>query len=73
MNYWLKQSLEKQIPAEIIYQSKNGLISQRRIIVKRIEEDHVIACCLHKKQIRSFLLDSILSAGGVRRHNHPAS
>lgn len=47
--------------AVIIYSGKDG-ISQRRIYVRKIDENGVTAYCTLKKGVRKFKTDNILSA-----------
>lgn len=73
MYSFIKISMEKQIPIEIIYLSKTGLLSQRHIIVKKMEESRFIALCLQKKSLRTFKMDQLLSAGKSKyRNSYPA-
>ncbi len=63
MNYYFKQSLEQKQPITIIYQSKDKLITERQIIVKKISSNKLIAYCYLRRQIRTFSIDHILSSG----------
>ena len=58
---------EKQIPVEIMYMNNKGVMTDRLIIVKGIEEKFIRAYCLKKKQPRIFILANILSAAKPRR------
>ncbi|MFY4776741.1 hypothetical protein [Metabacillus sp. RGM 3146] len=69
MQTLIKFSMENQIPIEIIYLSKTGLLSQRHIIVKKIEGSRLLALCLEKNSIRSFNVEQLLSAGKTRNKN----
>ncbi|MEI1421487.1 WYL domain-containing protein [Bacillus cabrialesii] len=66
MNFFLHRSLESQMPICIIYMKKDGTISKRTIIVRQKSKTQIKAFCLSKQQIRTFLLDSILSCDIVR-------
>ncbi|MGG1245752.1 hypothetical protein [Bacillus spizizenii] len=66
MNFFLHRSLESQIPISIIYMKKDGTISKRTIIVRQKKQTLIKAFCFSKQQIRTFLLDSILSCDFVR-------
>ncbi|WGD58988.1 hypothetical protein P5664_13120 [Bacillus subtilis] len=64
MNFYLHRSLESQLPISIIYMKKDGTI--RTIIVRQKSKTKIKAFCFSKQQIRTFLLDSILSCDFVR-------
>ncbi|TYS11977.1 WYL domain-containing protein [Bacillus subtilis] len=66
MNFFLLWSLESQMPISIIYMKKDGTISKRTIIVRQKSKTQIKAFCFSKQQIRTFLLDSILSCDFVR-------
>ncbi|MCI4137126.1 WYL domain-containing protein [Bacillus vallismortis] len=66
MNFFLHRSLESQIPISIIYMKKDRTISKRTIIVRQKSKTQIKAFCYSKQQIRTFLLDSILSCDFVR-------
>ncbi|QGQ46772.1 hypothetical protein [Metabacillus sediminilitoris] len=59
---FIKFSQENQVPIEMIYLSKDGTFSQRKVIVKKITSEKIVAFCLLRNQIRSFQLDRVLSA-----------
>jgi len=63
MNYFFTQSLEQSHPITIIYIAKDRSITQRKIIVKKVTPNRLIAYCLLRRQIRTFSIDHILSAG----------
>ena len=54
------------LPVKIVYEGKKG-ITERVIIIKRIDEDRVIAYCRLRRRISSFKLDGILAAEVVRK------
>lgn len=62
MRALLIKSAVEQRPIEIIYQSKNGTITQRRITIKKINQQKILAYCHTKKQFRSFIIEQILAA-----------
>jgi len=62
MNGILKHSLTTQTSIEIIYLSKSGILTQRRIKVISIYENTIKAVCLLRKSRRTFRIDHILSA-----------
>jgi predicted DNA-binding transcriptional regulator YafY len=67
LKQYLKLSLENQVPIEIIYLSKCGEFSQRKILVRRISKEKIVAFCYLRNQIRSFSLDQILSASRSKK------
>jgi predicted DNA-binding transcriptional regulator YafY len=67
LKQYLKLSLENQVPIEIIYLSKCGEFSQRKILVRRISKEKIVAFCYLRNQIRSFSLDQILSASWSKK------
>ncbi|MRN52794.1 hypothetical protein [Paenibacillus monticola] len=46
---------------EIIYQDKAGKITQRKIVIVGIRDDHIRATCLTTGAPRVFLVSSILT------------
>ncbi|MCY9109125.1 WYL domain-containing protein [Bacillus atrophaeus] len=67
MNILIKRSLEDRVPIDIIYMKKDGSICKRTIIVKHQNSHDIKAFCCTKKQMRTFLLDSILSCAPVQK------
>ncbi|OAS86672.1 hypothetical protein A6K24_03935 [Metabacillus litoralis] len=67
LKQYLNLSLENQVPIEIIYLSKCGEFSQRKVLVRRISKEKVVAYCYLRNQIRSFSLDQILSASWSKK------
>ncbi|MBU8637841.1 WYL domain-containing protein [Bacillus pumilus] len=66
MNYLLKQSLQQQIPIEMIYMKKNGECTKRKIIVQRQTDQLIQAYCLSKKTMRTFRNDCILALAPIK-------
>jgi predicted DNA-binding transcriptional regulator YafY len=66
---FLKLSIENQVPIEIIYLSKCGTFSQRKVKVKKLTTEKIVAYCYLRNQIRSFSLDRVLSASWSKRSN----
>ncbi|MGE6626634.1 hypothetical protein [Bacillus pumilus] len=66
MNYLLKQSLQQQIPIEMIYMKKNGECTKRKIIVHRQTDQLIQAYCLSKKTMRTFRKDCILALAPIK-------
>ncbi len=63
MAYFFKYSCENKVPIMIIYLAKDCSFTQRKVLVKKITSDKIIAYCYLRKQIRSFSLDRVLSVG----------
>lgn len=57
----LLRALESQTPIIMIYLSKNGSISQRKIKVVDINGDRIKAYCFLRRNYRVFCLSNILS------------
>jgi predicted DNA-binding transcriptional regulator YafY len=52
---------------EIIYQSSDGNITQRKIEVRSVKENLVRAYCFTKKGTRVFRMENILAAVPIRK------
>jgi len=61
MDGLLIRSIEEHIPLEIIYLADSQEFSQRKLIVKEVNDDYIRAFCLTRKQIRTFKRENILS------------
>jgi predicted DNA-binding transcriptional regulator YafY len=61
MNGLLLRSIEENIPLEMIYLSEDQQISQRKLLVKEVNDEYIRAYCLLRKQIRTFRRENILS------------
>jgi predicted DNA-binding transcriptional regulator YafY len=70
MNGLLLRSLEEKLPLEVIYLSEKQEISQRKMIIKEINNNTVRAYCLLRHQVRTFRLDNILSVMPEKRLLH---
>ncbi|MGG3564062.1 hypothetical protein ABES03_20965 [Neobacillus rhizosphaerae] len=55
------RSIEENMPLEMIYLADNQKISQRKLIVKEINDDYIRGYCLLRKQMRTFKRENILS------------
>jgi predicted DNA-binding transcriptional regulator YafY len=55
------RSIEENIPLEMIYFDANQELSQRRLLVKEVNDEYIRAYCLLRKQIRIFKRENILS------------
>jgi predicted DNA-binding transcriptional regulator YafY len=64
--------IEKYIGStlEIIYQDRNGIITQRKILVQSIKDGSLKALCLERHSIRIFKIKNILAyvPGEVKRY-----
>jgi hypothetical protein len=69
MNLLLRKSRDEQIPIEIIYLSDSNHFTQRKIIVKRYDDDSITAFCLLRRQIRNFKHHNILSLMPIKSRN----
>ncbi|MEC1523963.1 hypothetical protein P9D43_18355 [Neobacillus niacini] len=71
MDGLLLRSIEDNIPLEMIYLSQDQKISQRRLLVKEVNDDYIRAYCLLRKQMRTFRRENILSLMPNSRSNDP--
>lgn len=55
------RSIEENMPLEMIYLADNHEITQRKLIVKEVNDEYIRAYCLLRKQIRTFKRENILS------------
>jgi predicted DNA-binding transcriptional regulator YafY len=55
------RSIEENIPLEMIYLAGNQELSQRKLLVKEVNDEYIRAYCLLRKQIRTFKRENILS------------
>nr|WP_263328294.1 hypothetical protein [Neobacillus sp. Marseille-Q6967] len=55
------RSIEENLPLEMIYLSEDNEISQRKLLVKEVNDQYIRAYCLLRKQVRTFRRDNILS------------
>jgi predicted DNA-binding transcriptional regulator YafY len=70
MDGLLLRSIEENIPLEIIYLSQDQQISQRKLIVKEVNDEYIRAYCMLRKQIRTFRRENILSLMPNTRFNN---
>jgi len=66
----LFRSIEEHLPLEMIYLASNQELSQRKLIVKEVNDDYIRAYCLTRKQMRTFKRENILSIMPESRSNH---
>jgi predicted DNA-binding transcriptional regulator YafY len=61
MNGLFIRSMEEKIPLDMIYLANNKEITQRKLIIKEVNDEYIYAYCLLRKQFRSFKRENILS------------
>ncbi|MGX6442214.1 WYL domain-containing protein [Neobacillus sp. K501] len=66
----LLRSIEEKMPLEMIYLSEDNQISQRKLLVKEVNNEYILAYCLLRKQIRTFKRENILSIMPNKRYLH---
>lgn len=71
MDGLLLRSIEENIPLEMIYLSDDQQISQRKLLVKEVNDEYIRAYCLLRKQVRTFRKENILSLMPNTRSNNP--
>lgn len=64
------RSIEENIPLEMIYLADNQELSQRRLIIKEVNDEYIRAYCLLRKQMRTFKRENILSIIPDSRTKH---
>jgi predicted DNA-binding transcriptional regulator YafY len=70
MDGLLLRSIEENIPLEMIYLSSDQQISQRKLLVKEVNDEYIRAYCMLRKQVRTFRLENILSLMPNTRTNN---
>ncbi|SDL99511.1 hypothetical protein [Sediminibacillus halophilus] len=65
MKTMLHLAQDNKTKVEMIYQAKNGQLSQRIVRILQVKEEQVVAYCFYRKQVRTFRLENILAV-------HPA-
>lgn len=63
----LKHAVYEKIKLEMIYMACDGKVSQRFVRVLEVREDYILAYCYHRKQVRTFKIENILSVQKVSR------
>ncbi|MGY4690397.1 WYL domain-containing protein [Salibacterium sp. K-3] len=64
----LKRAAETKEPVQVIYESRDGTLSQRTVTVHQFNEKHVLVWCHHRRAIRSLKVSNILSAGRIKQY-----
>ncbi|GAK11419.1 hypothetical protein [Geomicrobium sp. JCM 19039] len=62
IGYVLQHSLSSGKPVSIIYEAKDGILSQRRVTVRRMDENTALVWCHYKRAVRTLKIANILSA-----------
>jgi predicted DNA-binding transcriptional regulator YafY len=60
------RSLTEQSPIEIIYMAQHKQSTKRKIIVKKMNLDSIVAYCFLRKQFRTFRIEYILAVFPVK-------
>ena len=71
MDGLLLRAIVENIPLEMIYLSQDQQISQRKLLVKEVNDEYIRAYCLLRKQIRTFRRENILSLMPNTHTNNP--
>ncbi|WP_051302780.1 WYL domain-containing protein [Salibacterium aidingense] len=58
----LKRAAENRDPVQVIYESRDGTLSQRTVTVHQMNERNVLVWCHYKQGIRTLRLENLLSA-----------
>ncbi|API92730.1 MULTISPECIES: hypothetical protein [unclassified Virgibacillus] len=62
-----KRSIESKQKIIIFYIDSDNKLTERYIRVIEIKENSILAYCFYRKQVRTFNIENILSAGKVRK------
>ncbi|KNE19027.1 hypothetical protein [Virgibacillus pantothenticus] len=62
-----KRSIESKQKIIIFYIDSDNKLTERYIRVIEIKENSILAYCFYRKQVRTFNMENILSAGKVRK------
>ncbi|WP_339227046.1 hypothetical protein NSQ77_16070 [Oceanobacillus sp. FSL K6-2867] len=63
----LNHAVHEKIKLEMIYMARDGNVSQRFVRVLEVCDDHILAYCFYRKQIRTFKIENILSVEKASR------
>ncbi|MFC0189199.1 hypothetical protein ACFFJY_12925 [Fictibacillus aquaticus] len=58
----LNRCLRGKMPFEMIYLSKEGFLTQRKVSPISFNETVFSAYCFHRRQVRTFYIENVLSA-----------
>lgn len=67
-DYVLKRALEDRKPIQIIYEDKNGKITQRTVTLHRMNQHNILVWCHLKKNIRTLKMENVLSVGIINKY-----
>lgn len=67
MDYLIHRSLNEKIKLEMIYMKKDGTATQRVVRVLVNADDHILAYCFTKREVRRFNKTNILAVLPVKR------
>ena len=67
MNGLFNLSLEQKEPILLMYMSDDHTITDRRIIVRKIDDTHLQTYCLKRRQIRKCKRSNIIAAGKAQQ------
>ena len=67
MNGLFRMSLEEKKPILIMYMTEDRVITDRSIIVRKINEDYIRAYCFKRQQVRTFKRSNILAAEKLKQ------
>ncbi|TMU88037.1 hypothetical protein FGG79_07990 [Bacillus sp. BHET2] len=68
MDTCLLRSLMDQRPIEIIYMTSKMKCTKRRILVKKVEKEYIMAYCFLREDIRRFNIQDILASSLLLPH-----
>ncbi|KPH76060.1 WYL domain-containing protein [Oceanobacillus caeni] len=62
-----QRSIDNKEKIIIFYMDSNNQVTERYIRVLKLHDNYILAYCYYRKQVRTFKLDNILSAGPIRK------
>lgn len=62
-----QRSINNKEKIIIFYIDNNNQVTERYIRVLNIKDNYILAYCYYRKQVRTFKVDNVLSAGPVRK------
>lgn len=67
MEGMLESAKQHRTTFEMIYSSKDGQLSQRKIKILQVDNSSILAYCYYRQKVRKFNRNSILSIGPLRK------
>ncbi|PGS68838.1 hypothetical protein COC69_26310 [Bacillus cereus] len=67
MEHLFNYTLNQKTPIELIYMKNSKDFSQRTVIVRKIQEDHILVYCMVRNPVRALKLDKVLSVAKISR------